>query len=148
MAGAKGSPVLRHFSSASHSILGGLFDEGEELAMHGVVSGQNLPMGENVIAAVDVGYETAGFAHHDDSRRRVPRRKIALPISVESPGRNPGEVERGGPEAAQPRDLLLDGGEFLAKQRQIAAAEVPQPPGDHRRGEPLARCNTEPLFGW
>ncbi len=107
--------------------------------MHGVISRQNLPMAENVVAAVEVGYETAGFAHHDDSRRRVPGRKIALPISVESPGRNPGEVEGGGPEAAQPRDLLLDGGEFLAKERQIAPAEMRQPAGDHRVGEPLAR---------
>src|SRR4051794_9616032 len=98
---------MRDFSVRPHSLPAGLFDQREQLAMHGIISRQNLRIAENVVAAVDVGYETAGLAHHDDSRRRVPGRKIALPIPVESAGCDPGEVERGGAEAAQPRDLLL-----------------------------------------
>src|SRR6185437_12270812 len=45
-------------------------------------------------------------------------------------GRDPGEIERRGAEAAQAGDLLLNGGSLLLAEREIAASEVRQPAGD------------------
>ncbi len=70
-----------------------------------------------------VGNEAAGFAHQDDAGGEVPWREIALPIGVEPAGGDPGEIECGGAIAAQPGEVLLRGGDFLARQHKVAAAD-------------------------
>ena len=59
--------------------------------------------------------EAARLAHHQEPGRHVPGREIALPERIEAAGGDPGEIERGRAEPAQPRDLLLHDGELAAK---------------------------------
>src|SRR5712692_3482163 len=115
-----------------------------QLAVQGLVAGDNVAGQEWGLAALEVGDEAAGFTHQDETRRDVPGRKVALPVGIEAPGRQPGKVERGGPEPAQAGDLLLHGGDLLAGEREIAAAEMRQPAGDDRVREPLARRHPQP----
>ena len=97
------------------------------------------PVANMVVAAVEIGDEAAGLAHQEEAGGDVPRREVALPIGVEAAGRDPGEIERRRAEAAQARDLRLHRGNLLAEQREVAAAEMRQPAGDDRVGEPLPR---------
>ena len=87
------------------------------------------------VAAVEVADKAAGFAHQKNARGHVPRRQIALPIGVETAGRDIGKVERGGAEAAQPGEMPLRGENLLPGLRKIAAAVMRQPAGDHGLGK-------------
>src|SRR5581483_1782285 len=79
-----------------------------------------------------------GLAHQDQAGGDVPGRQVALPIAVEASGRDPGEIERGGAEAAQSRHLVLQHGDLLARQRKVAAAVMWQAADDDRIDEPGA----------
>src|SRR6202012_3978314 len=120
-------------------------DQRQDLALHGLVTGDYFAFAEYVLAAVEVADEAAGLFHHQQAGRHVPGRKVALPKHVEAPGRDPGEIERRSAEPAQPRDFFLHGRELLAKQREITAAEVRQAAGDDRLGEAAARRDAHPL---
>ena len=121
-------------------------EQAHQLAVHGLVAGDDVAGQERGLAALEVGDEAAGLAHQDQARRHVPGREVALPVAVEAPGRQPGEIERGGSEPAQAGDLLLHGGNLLAPEREIAAAEMRKPAGDDRVREPLARRHPQPLI--
>src|SRR5436853_43081 len=84
--------------------------------------------------AIDVGDEAAGFAHQHETGRDVPRREVAFPIGIEPSRRDPGKIERGGPEAAQSGHPPLHCGELPQAERKIAAAEMRQPAHHHRIG--------------
>ena len=78
----------------------------------------------------------------------VPGREVALPVAVEPTGRDPGEIERGGAEAAQARDLALHSGGFLRAERNVAAAGCGSPQAitasaSRRRAATRRRCVVE-----
>ena len=126
--------------------LAGRFKHAQHLFLDGLVAGDDVALGEHVVAAVAIGDEAAGLAHQDEPGRDVPGLDIALPIAVEPAGGDPGEIERGGAEAAQAGDLLLHGAGFLARQREVAAADMRQAAGDHGVGKPLAAGDADALL--
>ena len=115
----------------------------QQLAVHGLVAGDDVAAGEHGVAAVEIGDEAAGLAHQDDAGRHVPGREAALPVGVEAAGRDPGEIERGRAEAAQARDLVLHGGRSRGGRARDRRGRVRQPAGDDRVGEPLARGDAQ-----
>ena len=114
--------------------------------MDGVVAGDDLALGEHILAAVAIADETAGLAQQNEACRDVPGLDVALPIAIETAGRDPGEVERGGAEAAQPRDLLLHGAGFPLPKREIAAAMMGKSAGDHGLGKAFSAGNADALL--
>src|SRR5215468_240151 len=112
------------------SSLGGLFEDCHQFFLNGLVAGNDMPLVENVIAAFTIGHEAAGLTYHDQPRRHVPRLKIALPIAVEPPRRDPGEIERCRAEAAQTGNLFLHGPCFLPGQSDVATAVMRHAAGD------------------
>ena len=113
--------------------------------MHGVVAGGDLPLGQDGVFAVAIADEAAGFAHQNHPGGEIPRRQIALPIGVEPAGGDPGEIERRRAITAQSGEVLLRGGNLVARQRQIAAAVMRHAAGDHGVGEALARRDPDAL---
>ena len=63
------------------SHLTGGFQHSLQFALYCFVAGNDMSLGEHGVAAVDVGDEAAGFAHHDRCRRRCPRAKCCAPSS-------------------------------------------------------------------
>ena len=95
---------------------------------------------------VEIADKAAGLAHERDARRHVPGREVALPIGIETAGGDPGEIERGRAEAAQPGDLVLHRAVLTARQLEVAAAGMRQPAGHHGVGKPPARRHPQPLI--
>src|SRR5262249_36325601 len=100
---------------------------------------------DHVVAPVEIGNEAACFAHQRDPRRHVPGRKAALPIGVETAGRNPGAADRGSAEPPQSGDPVLHGVVFATREFYIAPTWMGKRAGDHRVGKTLARRHTQPL---
>ena len=117
--------------------LAGCFEQLQQFAVHGVVAGGNVAGRDRRFAAVEIGDEAAGLAHQQHAGRHVPRRKVALPVRIEAAGRDPGEVERGCAEAAQPRVRLLGRGDLAAREHEVAATEMRKSAGDHCVGKSL-----------
>ena len=67
------------------------------------VGGDDLAAVQAIGAAGEIADDAARLAHQHDARRHVPEIDVALPIAVEAAGRRPGEVQRGGAEAAHAR---------------------------------------------
>ena len=114
--------------------------------MHGVVAGDDIAFGQDGVAAIEIADEAASLAHQDRTRRQIPGRQIALPKSIEPPGRDPSEVEGRGAIAAQAGESALRSGDFVARQREIAAAVMRQPAGDDGFREALPRRNADALI--
>src|SRR5205085_11388729 len=79
-----------------------------QFPMHELVAGDDVAGLHGALVAGEIGDEAAGLAHQQHARREIPRRKPALPVGVEAAGRHIGETERGGADAPQARDLVLD----------------------------------------
>src|SRR5262245_3361693 len=120
-------------------------DQAQQLAMNSLITDDNMAFAEHVLAAVEIGGKAAGLAHHENAGRHVPGRDVALPKTVEPAGGDPGEIEGGGAETTQARDLVLNRGKFLPEQRQIAAAMVRQPARYHGIDQPSPRCHAQAL---
>ena len=121
-------------------------EQAQQLAVHGVVAGDDLSLGQDGVFAVAIADEAAGFAHQNHPGGEIPRRQIALPIGIEPSGGDPGEIERRRAVTAQTGKVLLRGGDLVTRQRQIAAAPVMrQAAGDHRVGQPLAHRDPDAL---
>src|SRR6266446_1744101 len=84
-----------------------LLEQAQQFAVKGLVAGDDISGRDWILAAVEVGNVAARLAHEDETGRDVPRREVALPIRVKSPGRDPGEIEGSSAEAAQAGDLAL-----------------------------------------
>src|SRR5262245_49019880 len=123
-----------------------LFEHLQQLAMDIRVAGQDAAGLEHVVAPIEVGREAAGLAYQRDPGRHVPGRQVALPIGVETAGRDPGEVERGRSEATHARDLVLHRDMLAARELHVAAAGVRKRAGHDRVGEPLAPRHAQPLI--
>src|SRR5579862_7528661 len=126
--------------------LGRLLDEPEQLAMHAVISGGDLALGEDGVATAAIADEAAGFADQDDARGKIPRRQVALPVGVEPAGCDPGEVEGRRAVAAQSGKVLLRGGNFAARQHEVAAPVMRQAAGDNGFGKIAARGDAKALI--
>jgi hypothetical protein len=124
-------------------LLAGLFHEAKQLAVNGVVAGCDIAFGQNGFTAIEIADETAGLAHEKNAGGHVPGRQIALPKAVEAAGGHPGEIERGGAEAAQAGEMILRGRDFVAPEHEIAPAVVRQPASDDGVGEPLPRGDAD-----
>src|SRR5262245_46546939 len=90
-------------------------DQAQKLAMNCLIADDDMTFAEDVLAAVEVRGEAASLAYHENTGRHVPGTKVALPKAIEAASGDPGEIEGGGAEATQARDLVLNGGEFLPK---------------------------------
>src|ERR1700733_2549501 len=121
-------------------------EQAQQFAVHGVVAGGDLPLGQDGVFAVAVADEAAGFAHQNYPGGDIPRRQVALPIGIEPAGGDPGEIEGRRAVTAQTGETLLRGCDLVARQRQIAAAAVMrQAAGDNRVGQVLARRDPDAL---
>src|SRR5262249_491910 len=98
------------------------------------------------VTAVEIGDIASGLTHQHGACRHVPRRNVAFPIAVDASGRDPGKVESRGAKPAQPRDLVLHGGNLPETERDIAPAVVPQTPPDDASEKPPSRRDPQPFF--
>src|SRR5262245_55176504 len=121
-------------------------DQAQKLTMNRLITDDNMTFAEHILAPLKVGGEAACLAHHENAGRHVPGRKVALPKAVEPAGGDPGEIEGGGSETTQARDLLLNRGEFLPEQHQIAAAVVRQPARHDGIDQSSPRCYAQALI--
>src|SRR4051794_28811455 len=76
-------------------------ERAQHFAVDDLVARDDMALVQDGVATIEIGDKAARLAHQDDARRHIPGRYIALPIAVEAPGGDPGEIERGGAELAQ-----------------------------------------------
>ena len=76
------------------------------------------------VGAAIIGDEPARFADQQHAGGGVPDVEIVFPEAVHPARRDPGEVERGGAEAAHARHFGRDRGVDLRPALAVAAAEV------------------------
>src|SRR5437899_12077384 len=104
-----------------------------------------MPGLQRIVAALHPGDRPAGFPHHDLPRRDVPGLQIAFPVAVEAAGSDEGQVERGGAEAAEAGDLVLQRSYLAARLLMVAAADMRQAAGDHAFVELAPSGDAQPL---
>src|SRR3984893_2679211 len=92
--------------------------------MHVLVTGDDGVLVEHLFGTSEISGETARLAQDHEPGGDVPRRKAALPETIEAPSGDPGKIQRGGPRAADAGDLVLHRPELGAEARDIAAAAV------------------------
>src|SRR3954463_15275982 len=126
--------------------LAGVFQQPHQFAMHVLIAGDDVAGDVRCLATFEIGAIATSLAYQDETSSNVPWLEVALPKYVEAPGRDPGEIERGGSETSQADHHLLHGSKLAARQREIAAAAMRQAAGDNRVGEALARRNAQPLI--
>src|SRR5438552_4874517 len=102
-----------------------------QLGMHELIAAHHIARLQRILMAIHARDEAAGFAHHDLAGRDVPGLQIALPVAVEAAGGDKGEVERGGTEATEARDLVLQFADLAARLLVVAAADMRQAAGDY-----------------
>src|SRR5262249_30912618 len=111
-----------------------------------VVGGQHLTLGQTGIAAPEIADEAAGLAHQQNASGNVPELQILFPEAVEATGGDPGEIERGGAEAPDPRHFRRDRVEDLVETAEIAMRLVGNAGRDQRLIEMAPRGNAEAPF--
>ncbi len=116
-----------------------------QFGVHELVAADDMAGGQRVVVTADAGDEAAGFAHHDLAGRDVPGLQIALPVAVEAADGDEGHVERGGAEATEARDLVLQFADLAARLLVVAAADMRQAAGDHAFVELAPSGHAEPL---
>src|SRR4030088_2094035 len=124
-------PEHDDFSQTARALFPQRLQNLHQLAMDEFIAADHVAGLERVVIALDAGDGAAGLAHDDLAGREIPGLQVAFPIAVEAAGRDVGEVERGGAEAAQPCDLVLHFHHFQARQLMVAAADMRQSAGDH-----------------
>src|SRR5215472_5562131 len=100
-----------------------------QLGVYVLVAADDIAAAQRIVVAFDARYHAAGLAHQNLSGRDVPGREVAFPITVEPAGGDEGQVERGGTEAAEAGDLVLQRGHLLQREFVIAATDMRQPAG-------------------
>src|SRR3546814_16347220 len=98
----------------------GLGDELVEFGVELVVGGEEFVAFDHPVAAAKIGDEAARLAHQQDAGGDIPFLQILFPESVVAAGGDPGEVERGGAETADPGDFGGDRAEDLLEARDVA----------------------------
>src|SRR5438552_8587341 len=116
-----------------------------QLGMHELIAAHHIARLQRILMAIHARDKAAGFAHHDLAGGDVPRLQITLPVAVEAAGSDERHVERGGAEAAQARDLILDSGHLHPRQLVVAAANMRQAAGDHAFVQLAAAGDAQPL---
>src|SRR5579883_3030937 len=128
-------------------LLGGFLEQPEQFAVHEFVAGNDLALAQDGVPSVHVADIAAGLAHQQKPGGKIPRRKVALPIGVEPPGRDPGEVEGGGAIAPQAGEILLRLRDLAAGKVEVAAAAVMRhAAGNNGIGEVAARRQPQPMI--
>src|SRR5664279_3313075 len=123
---------------------GGGLEAGDQRGVDRLVAGDDRVGLGHVRAAVRGRDQAAGLAHDDDAAGRIPVRQTAVPIAVETPGSDPGEVHRGGSGATEAGYF----GAYVAHLGQYRfdaaiAADRRQAGSDDGIGELLARGDAE-----
>src|SRR4051794_7620048 len=116
-----------------------------QLGVHEFVAADHMPRLQRIVVALDARDNAAGFAHDDLTRRHVPGLQIALPVAVEASGGDESHIQRGGAEAAQARDLVLDCSHLQPRELMIAAADMRQAAGDDAFVQLAAAGDAQPL---
>src|ERR1700728_1310499 len=70
---------------------------------------------------------------------------MGVPIGIEPAGRNPGEIESRGAIAAQAGEILLRGGDLVARNGQVAASVMGQAAADDGVAKPAPRGHPDAL---
>lgn len=98
------------------------FKHSDQLLVDDFIPSNDVTFLENVVAAVTIGNEAAGFAYHDQSRRQVPRFEVSFPTTVDPSSRDPGEIKGGCAETAQASNVLLHRAHFFPRKSDIPVA--------------------------
>ena len=113
--------------------------------MDRIVAGEHLDIADCLRTPAPVGDKAARLAHQQTARGGIPRLETAFPEALIAPGRDPGEIERGGAKAADASNLrrqcVVDRGPFGGIARsgkgnaggdqalvEVPPARNPQPP--------------------
>ena len=126
--------------------LASLFEQGHQFFLNGLVPGGDMPLTENVVAAVAVGNKAAGFAHHDEPGCHVPRLEVAFPIAVKPSSCDPGKIERRCTEAAQAGDLFLHRAGLFPCKLDVPTTAMRQPACDDRVSKTLSASDPDALL--
>jgi len=106
---------------------------------------------ERIVAAIAIGHVAPGLAYQDEARRHVPGFEVAFPIAIEPAGGDPGQIERGGAEAAQPGGLGPRGGfgvlQFYRRALERALGHPAAVVAHQVHGQRAARQQHEPALG-
>src|SRR3954451_13440857 len=73
-----------------------LSQQRQQLPMQRLVAAGDRAGRQRVIPAVGIADESARLAHEDQAGADVPAPEMPLPVEVETPAGDPGEIERGG----------------------------------------------------
>src|SRR3546814_9057498 len=71
--------------------------------MNRIARRDDLAAFNGAIPAPEIADESACFAHQKDTGGDIPKLQVAFPKAVETPCRDPGQIERGRSEAAEAR---------------------------------------------
>src|SRR4051812_12635288 len=96
-----------------------------------------------LVTAAEIGDEPTRFLDQQQAGRDVPRLEIAFPIAIETARGDPGEIERGRAETADPRYIGADRTEDLAPLLEIAVPEEGRTGRDQRIGQVTARGHAQ-----
>ena len=114
--------------------------------MQCVVASEHFGVADRLRAAAQVGDEAARLAHQQAAGGGVPRLEAAFPEAVEAPGGDPGEIERGGAETADSRDLRRERSVDRGPFGGIAGTGEGNARGDQALVEPPPRRDAQALF--
>jgi hypothetical protein len=97
------------------------------------------------VRLVEADHHAAGFLHQHEASCDVPGREAALPEAIETAGRNPGEVERSGAEAAHGGDFHTHAGQLFQEFLCAIDAKLRDSGGDYGFVQLAARADAQAL---
>src|SRR5579875_3263878 len=111
--------------------------------MYSLIAGADRAFRENLLAALGIRDETAGFPDDENARRQVPGLQIAFPAAVIGAGSDEAEIERRGAEPAQIRCPRHDRGKRHFETRMARLAEMGNAATDERLAHVAARRHSQ-----
>src|SRR5207253_909441 len=103
-------------------------------------------VGDSRLAAAKIGDVAPGFTHQHDAGGDVPELEIFLPISVQPPRGDPGEIQRSRAETADAGNLGRDHIEDLVEAGEIAMRLEGYAGGDQRLADVAAGGDARPAL--
>src|SRR3546814_1332299 len=103
--------------------------------MNRIARRDDLSAFNGAIPAPEIADESACFAHQKDTGGDIPKLQVAFPKAVETPCRDPGQIERGRSEAADARYFGRDRVQNALEPGHVAMAHEGNAGGDQGIGE-------------